>query len=334
MAPSRTLIAATTMILLLGACDFEFRDPEATRTPGPIGPGIQACRPVPTGRTPTARMIGRGLERAQEELAIDVTSVRVDEQGIADATDCDLLVIEGRRIPHTGDARTIGIEENTMTLQQLVLYSNTTEVTFDLRGASFLAGYVAAARTDTGTVGVFAEDLASTTRLLRAFARGVAQRNDDSGSSVEVLGLPKSGASVVQNLGSEKAASLTSGLAGQGADIVFSAVWPGSIVGAAEAAASSNIDLIGAEFDGCKLVEEDLCEVFLTSVVKRADIATFDILKRAITSTPLGADYRGDLVNGWAGLAPFHRHRDEISRELRNELDELQRRLISGEIAI
>lgn len=65
---------------------------------------------------------------------------------------------------------------------------NVVTIDFDLREPAFIAGYAAAASSETGTVAMFvSRGFAGGDELLAAFDAGVAQRNDDTGS--EVTGL-------------------------------------------------------------------------------------------------------------------------------------------------
>lgn len=62
---------------------------------------------------------------------------------------------------------------------------NVVTIDFDLVEPAFLAGYAAAARSETGRVAVFASyGFAHADALLEAFDAGVAQRNDDAGTDV------------------------------------------------------------------------------------------------------------------------------------------------------
>ena len=65
---------------------------------------------------------------------------------------------------------------------------NVVTIDFDLREPAFIAGYSAAARSETGTVAIFASrGFAAGDALLAAFDAGVEQRNADAGTAVEVL---------------------------------------------------------------------------------------------------------------------------------------------------
>ncbi|MEI2690738.1 MAG: hypothetical protein V9H69_13920 [Anaerolineae bacterium] len=64
--------------------------------------------------------------------------------------------------------------------------------------------------------------------------------------------------------------------------------------------------VIGVDTDSFVSAPE-FADVWLTSVVKKMDVAVFDTIKAAMDGTlTLGDDYLGTLANGGVGLADFH----------------------------
>jgi len=73
-------------------------------------------------------------------------------------------------------------------------------------------------------------------------------------------------------------------------------------------------------------------ETYLTSVLKKMDVAVFDAVKAVIDDTFEGGTYTGTLANDGVGIAPFHEFEDEVSDELKAELEEVKKGVIDGTI--
>lgn len=207
-------------------------------------------------------------------------------------------------------------------------------LTFDTAAPSFLAGYLAAAKSKSGVVGTLGgQNIPTVTIFMTGFVQGVEYFNEENDGNVEVLGWdPESEQGSFTNDFEDKTAaqSLADEMIAQGADIVFPVAGPAGL-GALQAAQDADAWGIWVDTDGCVSAAE-YCDSLLTSVVKGMDVA----VEQAIFDSASGAFnneiYSGTLENGGVGLAPYGPQAD-IDDELSGKIEELKQMLIDGEIS-
>ncbi|GAB3041777.1 BMP family ABC transporter substrate-binding protein [Sediminivirga luteola] len=215
---------------------------------------------------------------------------------------------------------------------------NLAAVTFDPTGAAFLAGYVAASQSRTGTVAAFAAlPTPSTVAALQGFAAGVEHFNDSREAEIELLGWDpeeRQGAFTESTSDSGRAARVTRDFIDAGADVIYPVAGPAGLgaadaidEAAAEAAEARRLDaedgeeaeppiavaeehqdqvdpdqvrLIWHGADGARLLPEDARQRVLASVELRAELGLSAVL--AGWDTPQGADAaEGDAAEDDAG---------------------------------
>ena len=212
---------------------------------------------------------------------------------------------------------------------------NLKALTFSTDQPSFLAGYLAAAKSETGIVGTFGGvNIPSVTIFMTGFAQGVAKYNEDNGADVKVIGwdpATQKGSFTNdfenKNLGKSTAEEMIT----QGADIILPVAGPAGL-GGLQAAQDNDIKAIWVDTDGCVSAAE-YCDVLLTSVIKGMDVA----VEKAITDSANGTFnnelYVGTLENGGVGLAAFNPDA-EIDDELAAKIEELKAGIIDGSIKV
>jgi basic membrane protein A len=208
---------------------------------------------------------------------------------------------------------------------------------FDTAQAAYLAGYLAAGMTETGTVATFGGDaIPPVTVFMDGFVDGVAKYNEEKGTDVEVLGWDKesrNGSFTGDFQDQNKGKQVTANFIQQGADIILPVAGPVGLGAAAAAQEADGVNLIWVDSDGYESASQ-YSELFITSVLKGMDAATF-----AATDSALGEDftndvYVGTLENEGVGLAPYHDFEDVVPDELKAEVDALRAQIISGEIVV
>jgi len=141
----------------------------------------------------------KGITDAQEQLGIE--GKYLESKEVADyeknlnafiEEECDLIVTVGFLI---GDATKAAAEANPDVKFSIVDYNyapaiaNVTGQIFETDEAAFLAGYLAAGVTKTGTVGTFGGlPIPTVTIFMDGFYKGVAKYNEVKGTNVQVLG--------------------------------------------------------------------------------------------------------------------------------------------------
>ncbi len=203
----------------------------------------------------------------------------------------------------------------------------------------FLGGYLAAGMSKTGTVATYGGlNIPPVTIYMDGFWEGVQYYNSQNNKNVKVLGWDegkqKGGTFANSFTDANKGKQITQQFAQQGADIVFP-VAGGTGVGSAAAAQSSNgqLSVIWVDTDGCVSVPQ-YCKYFLTSVTKNLTGSVNEYATKAATGTFPTGNYIGTLANDGTGLAPFHDFDSKVPADLKSQLDQVKKDIISGKINI
>jgi basic membrane protein A len=216
------------------------------------------------------------------------------------------------------------------------------ELTFQTDEAAFLAGYLAAGMTQTGTVATYGGVLFPTvTIFMNGFTAGVRAYNQDNGTSVEVLGWDPERQEGTQ-ISTDPAVGFDSSTDGrrvtedfiaEGADIVLPVAGPTGLGTVAAAEDAGDVSVIWVDDDGCVTVP-DSCDVFLTSVLKNMNVSVFETMSSVIDGTFTGGLYVGTLENDGVGLAEYHEFDAEIPQELKDKIEELKAGIIDGSVSV
>jgi len=213
---------------------------------------------------------------------------------------------------------------------------NVLSLTFATDQAAFLAGYAAAGTTETGIVATFGGiKIPPVTIFMRGFEAGVKYYNQVHGTDVQVLGWNEASGTglFVGNFEStDDGRRMAESLFDEGADIVMPVAGPVGL-GSAAAAADRGMKIIGVDTDWYASAPE-FKQTYLTSVMKNMDVAVFSAIKQALEGTFEGGTYVGTLANDGVGIAPFHEYDDDVSPELKAELEQVREDLTSGKLSI
>jgi basic membrane protein A len=340
--------------LMAAACGGDDDDDDSGSDEG-AGTDFTACEVTDTGGVDDNSFnetAFNGMEQAAEELGFESTVLESESDADFDpniqtllAQDCDLIVTVGFLL---GDATASAAEDNPD--QQFAIvdvdfstedgedvsYENVRELTFSTDQAAFLAGYVAAATTETGTVGTYGGiNLPTVTIFMKGFEAGIDFYNEEQGADVELVGWSTEeddGLFTGDFEDQAKGRSTTEQLMDEGADIIMPVAGPvgqGSIE--AIRAGGGDQRLIWIDTDGCVSVEAD-CDLFLTSVMKNMDVAVYDTAIAAAEGNFEGGLYTGTLENDGVALAEFNQVEEDVSEELQTAVDDLREQIIAGEI--
>jgi basic membrane protein A len=350
----RALAALAALALVAGACG---EDDDDTASGEEGGSDFKACQVTDTGGVDDKsfnQTAYKGLVDAGDELGFEPeyleSQTEADFAPNIDALleqDCDLIVTVGFLL---GDATADAAEANPDQRFAIVdndlfdaeaeadrNYDNVAELVFSTDQAAFLAGYAAAATSETGTVGTYGGiNIPTVTIFMQGFQLGIEQYNEDNGTDVKLIGWdnanPDGGLFTGDFEDEAKGRATTQTLLDQGADVIMPVAGPvglGSI--AAVEAAGGGAKLIWVDTDGCVSIEES-CDMFLTSVMKNMDVAVHHAALAAADDTFEGGTNQGTLENDGVGIAPFHEFDDEVSEEVKDRLEELRQQIIDGEI--
>lgn len=287
-----------------------------------------------------------GLQNAESEYGIDAEAiVSTGETDLApnvqQAVDsgCELIVTVGWEL---ADATLTQAEDNPdlafAIVDETVEADNVKPVVFDTAQASFLAGYLAAGVSKTGTVATFGGgNQPPVTLFMDGYVDGVAEYNRAHGTAVRVLGWDKAaqdGAFTGDFEDVNKGKALTESLIDQGADVILPVA--GQVGEGATSAAleRGGVSVIWVDSDGYESLAEEFRPVLLTSVLKNTQDAMVEIVGAVLDDTFTNEPYVGTLENGGVEIAPYHDLAPLVSAELDAEIDELRGRIISGDLVV
>ena len=210
---------------------------------------------------------------------------------------------------------------------------NVLGLTFATDQAAFLAGYAAAASTQTGKVATFGGlNIPTVTIFMKGFEAGVKYYNQQKGANVEVLGwdTAASDGSFTGNFESlDDGRSFAESFVQEGADIVMPVAGPVGLGSAAYCKETGACKVIGVDSDWT-VSSAEYTDVILTSVMKGMDVAVYEAIKAAKEGTFKGGIYVGTLANNGVSIAAVA----GASAELMAEVDAIKAALIDGSLTV
>lgn len=197
-------------------------------------------------------------------------------------------------------------------------------VTFAEDQAGFLAGALAAHMTETGVVGAACETsgIAAHWRACEGFRAGV--RHADAQVKV-LIAYREDGSSEKLFRDADWGHATALDLIWQGADVIFG-VGGGTGQAALIAAAESGAYAIGWERDQFYVTREAQ-PALLTSLIKNAGPAVYDLVPLIRNRLPLGADYPGQIE-----IAPYHDQDANVSGQVQQVLIQLKTDLAQEQV--
>jgi len=294
-----------------------------------------------------------GLETAAADLGIE--AVKVESSAETDFTpnvdilvqqDCNLIIGVGFLLEDSVQAAAeanpdlhFALVDSAFSAPDFspVTLENAKPLLFNTQEAAFLAGYVAAGVSKTGTVATFGGiQLPSVSIFMDGFADGVAQYNADSGTAVKVLGWDKdaqTGSFTGDFDNQANGQNLANGFIQQGADIIMPVAGPVGLGAAAAAKAAGNVMIIGVDADWFDTAP-DYADIVLTSVIKQIGQSVIDTVTQSVEGSFSADPYVGTLENGGVDLAPFHSFDSQVPAELKTKVEELKASIISGDLLV
>jgi basic membrane protein A len=206
-------------------------------------------------------------------------------------------------------------------------------LTFNTSEPSYLAGYLAAAKSESGKVGTFGGlNIPTVTIFMNGFLQGVEKYNEDNGTDVQVIGWDGKDGSFTEDFENKaKGQQVAEQEIQQGADVIFPVAGPAGL-GGLQAAKDAGAKGIWVDTDGCESAAE-YCDILLTSVMKGMDVAVEDAIQASVDGNFSNELYTGTLENGGVGLADYGPNAD-VDDELASKIDDLKQQIIDGTITI
>jgi len=216
--------------------------------------------------------------------------------------------------------------------------NNVRGLAFQTDQAAFLAGYLAAGMSKTGTVGTWGGlSIPTVTIFMKGFQAGVMYYNTKHSASVKVLGwddASQKGTFINGFTSTDDGKNATASMAQEGADVILP-VAGGAGLGAAAYCESVTPKclIIGVDQDWF-LSAPEYNDIELSSVQKRVDVAVFKSIQDVIAGKFTGGTATYALADGGVALAPFHNFDSQISAALKAEITQAQADIISGAVTV
>jgi len=308
---------------------------------------FKACQITDTGGIDDKSFnetVWNGFLRARDELGAEVKYLESTSESDYDPNiqafideGCDVIITVGFLLGDATEAFAIANPDQAFGIIDYAYgtsYDNLIGIVFNTDQAGFLAGYVAAAMTKTGIVGTWGGiNIPPVSVFMDGYLVGVNYHNAQKGTTVRVLGWDGSdgvfiGSFESQDLGN----AATSDMLQNGADIILPVAGPaGGGAGTAIQDFGSGL-MIWVDTDGYLQFRDTFGSFILTSVEKKMDNATFDVIKSVKDGTFSGGLYIGTLDNAGVGISPFHELEGSVPAGLEAELAEIRTGIIAGTI--
>lgn len=287
----------------------------------------------------------KGIQDAMSQLGIDGKYLESQQQTDYERNinafleeGCNLIITVGFLI---GDATKAAAEANPQQPFSIVDFAydpaipNVLGQVFNTQEAAFLAGYVAASATKTGTVATFGGlQIPTVTVFMDGFVLGVRYYNEQNGTSVQALGWDpeaQTGLFVGNFESTDDGRRMGESLMDEGADIIMPVAGPVGLGTAAAAQQRGNVYIIGVDSDWTQ-TQPEYAAIILTSVLKKMDVTTLEAVQSVIDGTFEGGVVVGTLENQGVDIAPFYDLASMVPEQVQSDLDTLRQGIISGEI--
>ncbi len=287
-----------------------------------------------------------GLQQAEQDLSIDaqvlVSTSEVDlAPNLQSAVDtgCGFILTVGFELaPSTAEQAELNPTIDFAIVDEIVDGPNVKPIVFNTAQAAYLAGYLAAGTSKTGTVATFGGgNQPPVTLFMDGFVDGVAKYNEVHGTAVVALGWDKAAQDGVFTGDFEdttKGRTTAQGFIDQGADVILPVAGQVGEGAAAAALDAGGVSIIWVDNDGYDTLPEQYQPIVLTSVLKNTGDAVIQIVGDSKADDFSNEPYVGTLENGGVDIAPFHDLALSVPETLANEIDGLRAAIIDGTIPI
>jgi basic membrane protein A len=122
----------------------------------------------------------------------------------------------------------------------------------------------------------------------------------------------------------------------QGADVIFPVAGPidegtATAIQAAGGPASGYY-MLWVDSDGCES-DPSACGVIVSTVQKNIQPSLYDVLSKTVNGS-FPSSYVGTLSNDGVGLAPYHQLAAKVPAQLKSEITQLAKDVISGQVKV
>ncbi len=284
-----------------------------------------------------------GMKLAEEKLPVEVKIIEAGYQkdrwqpALADAADSDYDVLIAGTFEMTGFVAEMAKdypEKKFIVFDDAPDFStnccaNVLGIQYLTSSAGYLAGYASAKVSTTGTLG---EILGMEFKTVTDFAVGYEQGAKAAKPDIKIL-------KAVANTFSDPAKGKELALAqmGQGADVIFP-IAGGTGIGALQAVRDAKKLAVGVDSDQATIfapTDPAQADVIFTSVEKKVGQSLYTALEQTIEGkAPYGTALLLGLKDGAVGISRNAQYEKLVPADVRKEVDDLEKKIISGEITV
>ena len=276
-----------------------------------------------------------GVDRLAKDFGVQVSTIECNNENHATqmkhaADQADVVVCVGWEFydvetiaPEYPNVKFIWIDNATSEP-----VANVLNITYAQNEGSFLAGYIAAAMSESGTVGaVGGEDSDTINDFIVGYTQGAEYYGTENGKAVNVV---KNYAGTYDDPAKGKECALA--LHDQGADVIFQ-IASATGDGVFEAAKENGFYAIGVDSDQ-KYIDPD---TIICSMKKEVGSSIYDAVKRLLDgdSSLWGTTWVADMSNGYVGIGYGEDGAaQQVPDDVKTAVEELSKKIVSGEITV
>jgi basic membrane protein A len=346
--------AAMALVATFGLVAAACGDDDKTEgTAAPTGPSVGLVFDIGgRGDQSFNDSAAAGIERAKAELGITFTEASPNDDGSNRKELLDLAAQSSEVVIAVGflfeaDAAAVGVANPGVTFGVIdsamldfangaVPYGdNIAGLVFSEQQGSFLVGAAAALKSETGQIG-FIGGVRGVGGLIERFEAGFIAGAHAVNPDIEIVSEYITEAPDFDGFNApDRARDIATTMYEGGADVVYHAAG-GSGAGLFEAATSYRADMgttvwaIGVDSDQYNTSDPAVRDVILTSMLKRVDVAVYEIIKAHIDGTVVGGPTTYDLSVDGVGYSTTGGFVDDIV----DQLEDFKAKIISGEIVV
>ncbi len=217
--------------------------------------------------------------------------------------------------------------------------ANFSGLDFQIDEAAMLAGYLAGGFSKSGKVGTYGgQQFPGVTRFMDGLYAGVKYHNEKKGTNVEVLGW-NAATQTGTFVGGDnpwgdpaKGEQLAQTFLDQGVDIVHP-VSGATGNGTLKAMLAAGKWGIGVDTDQAISLAE-YAGAIITSAEKVIDVAVLETFKKNSGGDMGGENFVGTLANQGVRISPYHEFEDDVSAELKSEIEALSAAIADGSVKV
>lgn len=323
-------------------------DDATTTTAGDMAEAIKACQVTDTGGIDDQsfnQTAWAGVENAMEDGLATEDSDFLESQADTDYVpniqsfidaECDLIITVGFLLT---DATNDMAQENPDQLFQIIdstmpePLDNVQGAIFGTADAAFLAGYLAAGASETGTVATYGgiQIPCGVTCFMDGFVYGVRYYNEVNGTEVEVLGWnpeEQTGTFTGDFENLDNGRNTTQAFVDSDADVVLPVAGPVGLGSAALAQEVGDLWVVGVDADWFDTAPE-YEDVILTSVLKGLDVAVYSAIESVVNDSFQSGPRVYTIEENGVGLGQIA---PDIDQALVDEVEEIRSGLQDGSI--